>query len=117
MKTLVVLFLLFDAVTKLIKNQYVLQASAKMGIGADFLFGIGLTLAILIVIYLIPTTAVLGALLLTGYLGGAIAVQLHAGSPFFESTIFPVVFAALVWGPLYLGDARLRALIPFRRGD
>ena len=68
-----------------------------------------------LVIYLIPRTAVLGALLLTGFLGGAISTHLRIGDPFFSHTVFPVYVALMVWGGLYLRDETVRALLPLRK--
>ena len=111
---LVVLFLLFDSVTKLMKVEPVLKAAAQLGFSAEQMFGIGLVLMICTATYVIPRTAVLGAILLTGYLGGATAIQVHARNPIFE-TVFPVIFGVLVWAGLLLRDEPLRALIPMRR--
>ena len=66
-------------------------------------------------LYAIPQTAVLGAILLTGYMGGAIATHLRIDSPLFSHTLFGVYLGLLIWGGLYLREPRLRALIPFRR--
>jgi hypothetical protein len=76
--------------------------------------GIGILELICVVVYVIPHTSTLGAVLLTGYLGGAIATHLRIGDPFFTHTFFPIYVAALVWGGLLLRDDRLRALIPLR---
>jgi hypothetical protein len=75
--------------------------------------GIGIILLICTVAYAIPRTSILGAILLTGYLGGAVATQLRAGNPLFE-TIFPIIFGVLIWAGVFLRDDRLRALVPFR---
>ncbi|MFL5601688.1 MAG: DoxX family protein, partial [Gemmatimonadaceae bacterium] len=69
---------------------------------------------ICVILYLIPRTSVLGAILLTGYLGGAIAVQVRIGAPLFSTTLFPIYVALFLWGGLYLRDQRVRALIPLR---
>jgi len=79
------------------------------------LLWIGIIQLICVVLYLVPRTAVLGALLLTGYLGGAVASQLRVGAPLLSHTLFPIYVAALLWGGLYLREPRLRALLPFRR--
>ncbi|HVR17126.1 MAG TPA: DoxX family protein, partial [Candidatus Limnocylindrales bacterium] len=76
---------------------------------------LGIVLLTCTVLYMIPRTAILGAILLTGYLGGAIATHVRVGSPLFSHTLFPVYVALLIWGGLYLRDDRLRALIPLRR--
>jgi hypothetical protein len=109
----VVLFLLFDSITKLLKVRAVLEASAQLGYPANTIFTIGIILLVCTVFYVIPQTAVLGAILLTGYLGGAVAANLRIGTAMFN-TFFPIVFAALAWTGLYLRESRLGALIPFR---
>jgi hypothetical protein len=77
-------------------------------------FGLGVLELICLVVYVIPHTSILGAILWTGYLGGAIAAQVRIGSPLFSTTLFPVYVALLIWGGLYLREDRLRALIPLR---
>jgi hypothetical protein len=106
---LIVLFLAFDSITKLIQEPHVIAASAQMGIKAGTIVEIGAILAACLAIYLIPRLAVVGAVLLTGYLGGATASNLIVGHPFFES-VFPVIVGALVWLSLYLRDDRVRAI-------
>ncbi len=109
---LIVLFLLFDSVTKLMKVPQVLEATARLGFPISALNGIALTLLVCTIIYAIPWTTIFGAVLLTGYLGGAVATQVRAGSSAFE-TAFPVLFGMLVWLGAYLRDPRLRALVRF----
>jgi hypothetical protein len=111
---LAVLFLLFDGVTKVMKVAPVLQASAQLGFPVSLIVAIGAVLLICTVIYAIPSTSILGAILLTGYLGGAVAVQARIGNPLFE-TLFPVIFGVLVWAGIVLRDNRLRTLIPLRK--
>jgi DoxX-like family len=113
MSVLVVLFMVMDGVMKLIKPAPVMEATARIGFPEGALTGIGIVLLGCTILYAIPHTAVLGAILLTGYLGGAVATQVRAGSPPFE-TLFPVIFSVLVWGGLFLRDGRLRTLIPWR---
>jgi hypothetical protein len=108
------LFLLFDGAMKLVKPAPVVEATSRLGFPQSALTGIGLVLVVCTILYLIPRTAVLGAILLTGYLGGAVATQVRAGSNAFE-TLFPAIFSALVWSGLFLQDVRLRALAPLRR--
>lgn len=108
------LFLLFDGAMKLVKPAPVVEATSRLGFPESALTGIGLVLLGCTILYLIPRTAILGAILVTGYLGGAVATQVHAGSSGFE-TIFPAIFGALVWSGLFLQDRRLRTLIPLRR--
>ena len=112
----VVLFLLFDSITKLMRVDAVMKATAKVGYPADTIPVIGLILLVCTIIYLIPATSILGAVLLTGYLGGAVATNLRIGNPLFSNTLFPVYFGILVWGGLFLRDRRLRSLLPIRRG-
>jgi hypothetical protein len=109
----VVLFLLFDSITKVLKVRAVIEASAQLGYPANTIFTIGIILLVCTVFYIIPQTAVLGAILLTGYLGGAVAANLRIGSSMFN-TLFPIVFAALAWTGIFLRESRLGALIPFR---
>ncbi len=110
---LVVLFLLFDGITKLMKVAPVLEASAHLGYPVSTIVGIGITALVCTVVYAIPQTSVLGAILLTGYLGGAVASNVRIANPMFN-TLFPIVFAALVWAGIFLREDRLRALIPLR---
>jgi hypothetical protein len=112
---LVVFFLTFDSVMKLIKDPRVLAASADLGYSISSIVGIGAALLACTILYVIPRTAVLGAILLTGYLGGAVASNVRAGHPAFQC-IFPIIFGVLVWAGLFLRDARLRDLIPLRKG-
>ena len=114
MSGLAILFLIFDGVTKVIKVPAVLQASAQLEYPVRLIPVIGVILLICTLLYALPRTSILGALLLTGYLGGAVASQLRIGNPLFGYTLFPVYFALLMWGGLYLRENRLRALIPFR---
>jgi hypothetical protein len=113
MSGLAILFLIFDGVTKVIKVPAVLQASAQLEYSVRLIPIIGIILLFCTLLYAIPRTSILGALLLTGYLGGAVASQLRIGNPPLE-TLFPVCFALLLWGGLYLRENRLRTLIPFR---
>jgi hypothetical protein len=114
LSALVVLFLLFDGGAKVMKAAPVLEASAKLGLPESTIPGIGITLIACTVVYVIPPTSVLGAILLTGYLGGATATHVRAGDPIFP-TSFSVGFGVLVWLGLFLRDSRVRALIPLRR--
>jgi hypothetical protein len=112
---LTVLFMLFDAFGKLAKFPQVLDASARLGIPPSQIVSIGILLLVSTIIYAIPRTAVLGAVLLTGYLGGAVAIQMRAGSPTFE-TVFPVIFGVVLWGGVYLRECGLRRVFPLKRG-
>lgn len=104
--TLVVLFLIFDGSTKIVEIAPVIEASAKVGLAKHLLPGIGTLLLACTAVYAIPRTAVLGALLLTAYLGGATAIHVRAGSGAFE-TFFAVGFGGLVWLGLVLREPRL----------
>lgn len=115
MSALPALFLLMDAVGKLVKPAPVVEGTVQLGYPESVLLGLGIVLLTCTVLYLIPQTAILGAILLTGYLGGAVATHVRVGSPLFTHILFPVYVAVLIWGGLYLRDERLRALIPLRR--
>jgi len=110
---LVILFMLFDSITKLLKMQQVIDATIRIGFPVSTIVGIGLALLIGTILYAIPQTAVLGAVLLTGHLGGAVAANVRAQSPIFN-TVFAITFGVLVWLGLYLREPRLRALLPLR---
>jgi hypothetical protein len=113
MSALPALFLLADAGMKLVRLDNVVKETVKLGYAESVILPLGVVLLICTVLYLIPNTAVLGAILLTGYLGGAVATHVHAGQGPFE-ILFPVVFGALLWGGLVLRDGRLRSLVPWR---
>jgi hypothetical protein len=109
-----VLFLAFDGAAKVANVAPVREGMAQLGYPAEVGATIGIVLLACVALYAIPRTSVLGAILLTGYLGGAIATHVRVGSPLFSHTLFPIYIAAMVWGGLYLRDARLRALLPLR---
>jgi hypothetical protein len=111
---LAVLFLLLDSVIKALNLAPAVEATTQLGYPASLVIGIGILELACLAIYVIPRTSVLGAILLTGYLGGAIATQVRAGSPLF-SIVFPIIVGVLIWGGLFLREDRLRALIPLRR--
>jgi hypothetical protein len=108
------LFLLFDAVMKLVKPEPVVKATVEMGYPETVLFGLGIVLLVCTILYLIPRTSVLGAILLTGYLGGAVASHVRLGQGAFEIS-FPVLFGILLWAGLVLRNPRLRAVLPLVR--
>jgi hypothetical protein len=114
LSTLVVLFLLFDSVMKFLKPAPVVQGFAQFGISMDLCVPIGLILLLCTLLYAIPPTSVLGAILLTGYLGGAVFANLRISMPLFSFLLAPVYVGVLLWLGLYLRDPRLRALVPFR---
>ncbi len=91
----------------------VVQACQRLGFPVNLSPTLGVLLTLSTLLYAVPRTAVLGAVLLTGYLGGAIAIQMRAGSPLFE-TVFPVLFGIVVWAGIYLRDCRLRRVFPVR---
>ena len=107
------LFLLLDGVMKLVKPAFVVEATVRLGYPERVILGIGIALVVCTLIYLIPRTAGLGAILLTGYLGGAVATHVRAETGWFE-ILFPVVLCTLLWAGLVLRDDRLRTLIPLR---
>jgi hypothetical protein len=101
-----------DGVMKLIKPVPVVEATVRLGYPESVIQSLGIVLLVCTILYAIPRTSILGAILLTGYLGGAVAANVRVGNPLFSNTLFPVYVALLVWGGLYLRDRRLRRLIP-----
>jgi hypothetical protein len=112
LSALVVAFMVFDGVVHIVKPAPVADSFAQLGVPLRLAVGIGIVELACTVLYAIPRTAVFGALLLTGYLGGAVATQLRGGAAWFP-TIFPIIVAALLWGGLALRDARVRALASY----
>ena len=113
---LVVLFLLFDAVGKFAMPTQVVQAFVRLGLPLGVGMTLGIVLTVCTVLYAIPQTTVLGAVLLTGYLGGAVSIHLRAGSSLLE-TMFPVIFGGLAWLGIWLRDPDiLRALLGLNPG-
>lgn len=108
------LFLLVDGVMKLFKPAPVVEATVKLGYSENVIVPLGIVLLVCTVLYLIPRTAILGAILLTGYLGGAVATHVRAGEGAFP-ILFPIVFGVLIWGGLWLRDERLRGLVPLHQ--
>jgi hypothetical protein len=106
-----VLMLLFSGVMKLVKPAFLVEEFGRLGYDENLAFGIGILEIGCTVVYLIPRTSILGAILLTGYLGGATATHVRIGDPSF---FMPVILGVLVWLGLYLRDHRLRALLPLR---
>ena len=104
------LMLIMSGVMKILKPAMVVEGFTKSGFNPDVLVGLGIVELSCTILYLVPQTAVLGAILLTGYMGGAIATHLRLGEPYIVQTVFGVV----LWLGLFLRDARLRTLIPFR---
>ena len=116
LSTLVVLFLLMDAVMKLMAMGVVMQAMGELGWphSEGLARGLGLLLLICTLLYCFPRTSVLGAVLLTAFLGGAVATHVRAGTPLFTHQLFGVYLGLFVWAGLYLREPRLRALFPLR---
>ena len=111
---LAVLFLAFDTALKVLKLQPAVEGTIALGYPADSVVWIGIIELVCLVMYLVPRTSVLGGLLLTGYLGGAVATHVRISNPLLTHTLFPVYVALLLWGGLYLREQRLRALVPLR---
>ena len=109
-----VLFLLFDAVGKFVRPEPVVAGTVALGYHESVIVPLGVILLVSVILYVIPATSVLGAILLTGYLGGAVATHVRIGNPLFTHTLFPVYIGVLVWLGLYLRDARIRELVPLR---
>jgi hypothetical protein len=114
LSALVTLFLLFDAIIHVTKPVPVVDAFARVGYPLSASVGIGIVESLCLVAYVIPRTAVPGAILLTGLLGGAIATHVRVGSPLFETYGFPLLVGLLLWGGIWLRDVRLRKLVPLR---
>jgi hypothetical protein len=114
MSWLPALFMLVDGVMKLFKPAVVVEATIKLGYPENTILPLGIVLTVCTIFYLIPRTAVLSAILLTGYLGGAVATHVRVGEGLF-SIVFPVIFGVLLWGGLYLRNNRLQTLIPINQ--
>jgi hypothetical protein len=115
LSSLVIAFLLMDATMKLLALPVVLETQAPLGFaGAGIARGLGVLLLVCTLLYAAPQTAVLGAILLTGYLGGAVVTHMRVGDPLFSHILFGVYIGVLLWLGLYLRDARVRALVPLR---
>lgn len=115
MKGLVVLFMLFDSVTKFIQPPEVMESTLALGFQEHHLLILGSLGLISTLLYIFPITSVLGAVLLTGYFGGVIATHIRLDNPLFSHVLFPVYLAILAWGGLWLKEQRLRELLPLRQ--
>jgi hypothetical protein len=115
MSGLVILFLLVDGAMKLVPLDIVVETSAQLGLPAHLARPLGILTLVCTILYAIPRTSVLGAILLTAYMGGAIATHVRIGSPLFTHVLFGVYLGLMIWGGLYLRDERVRALIPLSR--
>lgn len=114
-----VLFLVMDGAMKVTSPNMpvIVESSVHLGLPVSQVFGLGVLLLSCVAVYAIPRTSVLGAVLLTGYLGGAVAIHVRVGDPLFSHVLFPVYVAVLLWGGLFLRDERVRALLSARRGE
>jgi hypothetical protein len=112
---LVVAFLLFDATIHILKPAPVIAGFTQLGFPVSVSVPLGVLELVFVILYLIPRTSVFGAILLTGYLGGAIAAQVRISAPLFSTILFPIYVALFLWGGLYFRDPRVRALIPIAR--
>ena len=108
---LIASFLLFDCSLKILRLTPAMEANARLGYPASVILPIGIAELICLILFIVPRTSILGAILLTGYLGGATATQVRLEDPWF---FFPIAIGILAWGGLFLRDARLRPLIPLR---
>ena len=115
MSGLAALFLLMDCVGKFLRPAAVVEGTVQLGYPESVILPLGIVLLACTVLYLIPGTSVLGAILLTGYLGGAVATHVRVGNPLFSHILFPTYVGLLIWGGLYARDERLHELIPLRR--
>ena len=109
------LFLAFDMLLKVLRLGPAVEGTASLGYPADSVFWIGIIELVCLSLYVVPRTAVLGGLLMTGYLGGAVATHVRISSPLLTHTLFPVYVALLLWAGLYLREPRLRDLVPLRQ--
>ena len=110
-----VLFLLMDAVGKLLKPEPVVSGTLELGYSENVIVPLGITLLISVILYAVPVTSVLGAILLTGYLGGAVATHVRVGNPLATHVLFPIYIGVSLWLGLYLRDMRIRELLPLRK--
>lgn len=112
---LVVAFLLMDSAIKLMMLDVVTSTTEQLGWAGEKAFPLGVLLLILTILYVIPQTSALGAILITGYLGGAVATHVRIDSPLFSHVLFGVYLGVVMWGGLWLREPRLRALFPLMR--
>lgn len=112
---LAVLFLLFDSLIHIANTQMVRDAMAELGFAENLNRVIGVVLLVCLILYVVPATSILGAVLLTGYLGGAVATNMLTEQPIVSTTLFPIYVGIFVWGGLYLRDPLVRSIMPVRR--
>ena len=115
LSALAILFLSFDTIVKVLRLPVAIEGTTQLGYPESTVFVIGVIQLVCLVLYVIPQTSVFGAILFTGYLGGALATHLRIGSPLFTHILFPIYVALLIWGGLYAREPRLRAMVPIRR--
>jgi len=113
LSALAVIFLAFDSSIKLMRLPVVLEATAQLGFPQGSIVLVGIVLLACTLVYVIPRTRVVGAVLLTGYLGGAVAAQMRVGNPPFE-TLFPIIVGSVIWAGILVRDHRVRALLASR---
>jgi len=116
MSAIVIAFMLLDGGMKLIPLDVVIKTTAELGYppSPGLARGLGVVALLCTALYAFPRTSALGAILLTGYMGGTVATHLRVGNPLFSHMLFGVYLALLAWGGLYLRDARIRALLPWK---
>ena len=112
---LAIAFLTFDSVGKLLRVQPVIDGTIQLGYPTSIIIPLGIILLSCVLIYAVPRTSVIGAMLLTGYLGGAVATHARLEHPLLSHTLFPIYVAVIIWAGLVLRDARLRILLPVGR--
>jgi hypothetical protein len=113
--SLPVAFLIFDSSIHLAKLGVVVEAFGRMGYPASLARPLGVLESVCLLLYMVPRTSILGAVLLTGFLGGAISTHVRIGDPLFSHVLFPVYVASLLWAGLFLRDDRVRRLNPFSK--
>ena len=110
-----VAFLLFDATIKILALPPAVEGTIELGYPPSVIVGLGLVQLACLFLYLVPRTSILGALLWTGYLGGAVATHVRVGHPLLSHTLFPIYVATMLWAGLWLRDRGVRALLPLRK--
>ncbi|ANY68373.1 hypothetical protein BBD42_19265 [Paenibacillus sp. BIHB 4019] len=115
MSGLVILFMLFDGIMKLIKPAVVVESTLELGFQEHHIVILGVLALISTILYALPRTSFLGVVLLTGYFGGVIATHLRLDAPLLSNTLFPVYLAVLAWGGIWLRNEQVRKLIPFQK--
>ena len=117
MSGLVILFMLMDSIMKFVKPPEVIEGTLALGFAEQHIPVIGALGLISTLLYIFPRTSILGAILLTGYFGGAVATHLRLNNPLFTHTLFTVYFGILIWGGLWLRSSKLRELLPLRQSN